>query len=326
MSMTGFFKGIFIAVISLGITTSAAWAQNEKWPQRPVEFVLGFPAGGASDIVARALATQLKEVWGQSVVVDNRPGATGIIASQLAARAKPDGYTVLLVSSSYVNNIILRPHMSFDPLKDLVPVGRVAIVPNVAVVPTSLPVKNIADLIKLAKEKPGSLAYASGGTGTGTHLATELLKHMTHIDMLHVPYKGTPPALLDLMTSRVQFMLSGLPPALPYIHDGKLRAIGVTSPKRSSALPDVPAIAETVPGYDATTWYGFMVPAGTPQPIITKLNHDIVQALDAPNVKKALSFAGFEPDPSTPEEFGKYMREELVKWGKVIKDANIHVD
>jgi tripartite-type tricarboxylate transporter receptor subunit TctC len=288
-----------------------------------VRFILGFPAGGASDIVARAVAQRLTEMWGEQAVIDNRPGATGLIASELAAQASADGYNVLLISSSYANNVILKPKTSFDPLKDLVPVTKVAVVPNIAVVPPSLPVKNISDLITLAKEKPGSLSYASGGSGTGTHLATELLKLMTGIDIVHVPYKGTPPALVDLMANRVQLMLAGAPPTLPHIRTGKLRAIGVTTLKRNAALPDVPAIAETVPGYEATTWYGYMVPAATPKPIIARLNKDIAATLEAPAVKKVLADAGFEPDPSTPEEFGRYIRAEIEKWRKVIKAAHV---
>lgn len=311
------------ATIGLTLVAGYASAQGNGWPQRPVRFILGFPAGGASDIVARAVAQNLTEQWGQQAVIDNRPGATGLIASELAAQASADGYNVLLISSSYANNVILKPKTSFDPMKDLVPVTKVAIVPNIAVVPPSLPVKNVGDLIKLAKDKPGSLSYASGGAGTGTHLATELLEMMANIDMVHVPYKGTPPALIDLMANRVQLMLAGAPPTLPHIRNGKLRAIGVTTAKRNAALPDVPAFAETIPGYEATTWYGYMVPAATPKPIIARLNKDIAKALQAPAVIKVLADAGFEPDTSTPEEFSQYMRAEIEKWRKVIKAAGV---
>jgi tripartite-type tricarboxylate transporter receptor subunit TctC len=315
----------FLRALALCLCVSCApgLAQKNNWPQRPVRFILGFPAGGASDIVGRALAQHLTEAWGQQVVVDNRPGATGLIASELAAQASPDGYTVLLISSSYANNVILKPKMSFDPLKDVVPVGKVAAVPNIAVVPPSLPVTNLAELIKLAKEKPGSLSYASGGAGTGTHLATELLKLMAHLDMVHVPYKGTPPALIDLLAGRVQLMLAGAPPTLPFIRSGRLRAIGVTSEKRAPSLPNVPAFSETLPGYEATTWYGFMVRGGTPQAIITRLNSDINKALAAPEVKKALEDASFDPEPSTPDQFGVYVRSEIDKWRKVVLAAHV---
>lgn len=320
---TAIATAITSAAIGATLLAGQASAQGQAWPQRPVRFILGFPAGGASDIVARAVAQHLTEQWSQQAVIDNRPGATGLIASELAAQASPDGYNVLLISSSYANNVILKPRTSFDPLKDLVPVTKVAMVPNVAVVPPSLPVKNVAELVKLAKDKPGSLSYASGGAGTGTHLATELLGMMTGISMVHVPYKGTPPALVDLMASRVQLMLAGAPPTLPHIRSGKLRAIGVTTLKRNGALPDVPAFSESVPGYEATTWYGYMVPAATPKAVIARLNRDIGAALQAPAVKKVLSDAGFEPDPSTPDEFGKYLRSEIGKWGKVIKAAGV---
>lgn len=313
-----------IAALPSVVCFAATPAPGKAWPQRPVRFVLGFPAGGASDIVARALGQRLTETWGEQVVIDNRPGATGLIASELAAQATPDGYTVLLISSSYANNIILKPKLaSFDPLKDLIPVMRIAAVPNIAVVPTSLPVHSLPELIALAKEKPGSLSYASGGAGTGTHLATELLKLMAQIDMVHVPYKGTPPALIDLMANRVQLMLAGGPPALPHVRAGRLRAIGVTSAKRTPSLPDVPSFSETLPGYEATTWYGFMVPAGTPNTTIGRINADVRRALDDSGVKKALADSSFDPEPSTPEEFGAYIRSEIDKWGKVVKAAHI---
>ena len=300
-----------------------ALSQSTSWPQRPVRFILGFPAGGASDIVARAVAKNLTEVWGQQTVIDNRPGATGLIATELAAQSNADGYSVLLISSSYANNVILKPKTTFDPVKDLTPVTKVAVVPNVAVVPPSLPVKNIAELIKFAKDKPGTISYASGGAGTGTHLATELLSMMANINIVHVPYKGTPPALLDLMAGRIQLMLAGAPPTLPHIRTGKLRAIGVTTLKRTPALPDVPAISETIPGYEATTWYGYMVPAATPQAIVAKLNRDIGKSLEVPAVVKVLADAGFDPDASTPEQFGTYIRSEIDKWRKVIKAAGV---
>lgn len=312
--------------LGLAVVTGNVMAQGAGWPQRPVRFILGFPAGGASDIVARAVAQRLAEVWGQQTVIDNRPGATGLIASELAAQANADGHTVLLISSSYANNVILRPKAAFDPMKDLVPVTKVAVVPNIAVVPPSLPVKTVGELLKLAREKPGSLSYASGGAGTGTHLGTELLKMMTGVDMVHVPYKGTPPALVDLMANRVQLMLAGAPPTLPHIRTSRLRAIGVTTVKRNAALPDVPAIGETVPGYEATTWYGYMVPAATPRALIARLNRDIGDALDGPAVKKVLADAGFEPDTTTPEEFGRYIRTEIDKWRKVIKAAGVQGD
>jgi len=316
---------LLAAVLALVVPASAALAQRADYPQRPIRFILGFPAGGASDIVARAIGQKFTEDWGQQVVVDNRPGATGLIASEIAVNAPPDGYTVLLVSSSYANNVILMPKLPFDALKDLVPVTKVAIVSNVAVVPPSLPAKNLPDLIKLAQSKPGAYSYASGGVGTGTHLATELFKMMAHVDIVHVPYKGTPPALLDLAAGRIQLMLAGTPPTLPQIRTGKLRAIAVTGAKRSPLLPDVPTFAETLPGYEATTWYGFMVPAGTPKRIIGALNAEIRKALEAPAATKVLADAGFEPEPSTPGQLDALLRSEIDKWSKVVKAVGIRI-
>lgn len=309
-----------------GVAYSGLAAGADAYPARPVRFILGFPAGGASDIVARAMAQKLSEMWGQQLVIDNRPGATGLIASDLASKTTPDGYTILLVSSSYANNAILKKKLPFDPLKDLVSVTKVAVVPNVAVVPPSFPAKSIKELIAYAKSRPGQINYASGGSGTGTHLATELLKMMAGINMVHVPYKGTPPALIDLMAGRIQLMLAGAPPTLPHIKTGKLRALGVTSAKRSPELPEVPAIAETLPGYEGTTWYGVLVPAGISKAIIARLNVDMGKTLRMPEVRKILSDAGFEAEPSTPEQFTAYMKSEIAKWAKVVKAANIQAD
>jgi tripartite-type tricarboxylate transporter receptor subunit TctC len=326
MKRADILKNVFAAVLAACLPLNSAFAQNKSYPERPVRFILGFPAGGASDILGRALAQNFTERWGQQFVVDNRPGATGVIASTLAAQASPDGYTVLLISSSYTNSAILKKKLPFEPFKDLVPVSKAAIVPNIAVVYPSFPVKSIQDLIAYAKSNPGKVNYASGGAGTGTHLATELLKMMTGINLVHIPYKGTPPALTDIMAGRVQLMLAGAPPALPHIQAGKLRAIAVTSAKRSPSLPDVPAIAETVPGYEATTWYGVMVPAKTPKKIIAALNSQIAQALQSPDVLKILSRAGFEAESSSPENFHAFMKAEYEKWSKVIKAAHITAD
>jgi len=298
-------------------------AQPVSYPERPVRFVLGFPAGGASDILGRAVAQHMTAHLGQQFVVDNRPGATGIIASDMAARSTPDGYTMLLVSSSYTNNAILRRKLPFDAAKDLVPVAKVAMVPNIAVVPPSFPAKTVRELLDQARARPGQINYASGGPGTGTHLGTELLKLMAGVDFVHIPYKGTPPALVDLMAGRIQLMLAGAPPTLPHVRTGKLRAIAVTSARRSPSLPDVPAVAETVPGYEATTWYGVLVPAGTPQQRIERLNAALGTALKAPEVVAVLEKAGFETDHSTPAGLSDYMREETAKWSKVVKAANI---
>ncbi len=312
---------VLLCTAVVGLLATAAVA--ESYPEKPIRWVLGFPAGGASDVLARVIAQELEKVVGQQVVIENKPGASGIIAAGAVSQAAADGYTILLVSSSYINNIALGKKFTFEPIDDFEMVTRVAIVPNVVVVPPSLPVKSIADLVKLARSKPGQLNFASGGVGTGTHIATELFKSMTGVEMTHVPYKGTPPALLDLMAGRVQVMFAGMPPTLPHIKEGKLRAIAVTSGNRSEQLPDVPTVAETVPDYEAVTWYGVFAPRRTPKPVIEKLNAAFRTALRSREVKARLADQGFEPSPSSPEELRAYIDRAIARTSKVVKEAGI---
>jgi tripartite-type tricarboxylate transporter receptor subunit TctC len=304
----------------------AGMASAQQFPEKPIRWVLGFPAGGASDLLARVVAQHLSEQFGQQVVIENKPGASGIIAAGLVAQSAGDGHTILLVSNSYINNIAFGKRFTFQPIDDFTMVTRLTVVPNVVVVPPSSSVKSIQDLIGLAKAKPGGLTYASGGIGTGTHMGTELFKAMAGVDIVHAPYKGTPPALLDLMAARVQVMFAGLPPTLQYVQTGKLRAIGVTSSERSPELPDVPTVAETLPGYEAVTWYGVFAPKGTQQALIEKLNAAFRRALTSPDVKAQLAKQGFTPAPTRPDEFLALIRKEISDTTKLVKDAGIQVN
>jgi len=322
-STTGFFRSLQYVAILCGL---AGAASAQTYPSKPIRWVLGFPAGGTSDILARAIGIKLTEAWEQQVVIDNRAGASGIIANELASKAVPDGYTILLVSSTYANLISMGKKLPYDPEQDLVPVTQLASVPNILSTHPSLAVKTVKDLIALAKAKPGQINYGTGGTLTGPHLATELFRLMTNIDIVHVPYKGTPPAVNDLLGGRMQMMFALSPVAMPHVKAGKLRGIAVSGSKRLPELPNVPTVAETVPGYEATTWYGLMVPRGTPKPVIDKLNGEFNKVLAMQDIIARMTAAGFQAGGGSPEEFTRYMKAEVAKWSKVIKAANIPVD
>lgn len=298
-------------------------ARAQSYPTKPIRWVLGFPGGGTSDILARGVGAKLTESLGQQVVIDNRPGASGIIANETVARAAPDGYTLLMVSSTYANLKSLKDKLPYDPDRDLVPVAGLAWTPNVLATHPSVPVKSVKDLVALAQGKPGQINYGTGGTGTGPHLATELFELMTGVKLTHVPYKGTPPAVNDLLAGRVQMMMALSPVAMPHVKAGKLRPLAVSGAKRIGELPDVPTVAETVPGYEATTWYGVLVPRGTPQRTIDLLNREIVKALGDKLVTERLAALGFETDTRSPQEFGRFMQNETEKWAKVIARAGI---
>jgi len=315
-----------LALLAAAVQGLGGAALAQSYPSKPIRWVLGFPAGGTSDILARAIGIKLTEAWEQQVVIDNRAGASGIIANELASKAAPDGYTILLVSSTYANLISMGKKLPYDPEKDLVPVTQLASVPNILSTPPSLAVKTVKDLIALAKAKPGQINYGTGGTLTGPHLATELFRLMTNIDIVHVPYKGTPPAVNDLVGGRMQMMFALSPVAMPHVKAGKLRSIAVSGRNRLPELPNVPTVSETVPGYEATTWYGLMVPRGTPKPVIDKLNGEFNKVLAMQDIIGRMTAAGFQAGGGSPEEFTRYMKAEVAKWSKVIKAANIPVD
>lgn len=308
------------------LLAGGAWAQ--AYPTKSIRLVVPFPAAGTTDILAREVAQRLSVSFGQSVVVDNRPGAGGNIGSDIVAKSAPDGYTLLMGTvGTHAINPSLYAKMPYNHVKDFVPIVLVAGVPNVLEVTPSLPVNSVADLIKLAKEKPGQLNFASSGSGTSIHLSGELFKTMTGVDMMHVPYKGSAPALTDLMGGQVQLMFDNLPSSLAQIKAGKLRAIAVTSAQRSPALPNIPTIAESgLPGFEASSWFGLLAPAGTPAAIVARINADVDQWLQTPEAKEKLLAQGAIPAGGTPEQFAAHIRAETEKWAKVVKVSGAKVD
>jgi len=313
------------AAALLGAAALPAHAQN--YPTKPVRFIVPFPPGGPVDATARAITFKLTEYWKQQAIVDNRAGAGGIVGAEIAAKSPADGYTVFVCSIHHSVLPSLRSDLSYNIEKDFAPVTFATQFPIILVAHPSVRARSVKELIAYAKANPGKLSYGSAGNGGGTHLAGELFKDIAHVDLLHVPYKGSAPAMTDLLGGQVQLMFSDGPTALPQIKGGKVRALAVGSPKRSALAPDVPTMAEAgLAGYDAYSWSGIVVPAATPKEIVAKLNADIVKALNDPEVKKRLLENGAEAMPGTPDQFGKTLRSEIAKWGKVVKAANIKAD
>jgi tripartite-type tricarboxylate transporter receptor subunit TctC len=308
---------------TLAILAPHAAAAADAYPAKPLRFVVAFPPGGGTDIIARSIAQKLAERIAQQVVVDNRPGAGGNIGTDMVAKSAPDGYTLLMGSAGPLAiNASLFGKMPFDPIKDLAPVTLAASTPNVLVVHPALRAATLKELIALAKARPGEINFASSGHGTPAHLAGELFNLMAGVKMVHVPYKGAAPALADLLGGQVQIMFSTMPPALPHVRDGKLRALAVTSAKRSPAAPELPTVDETaLPGFEANTWHGVVVPAGTPSAVVARLNREIVAILHLPDVVERFSSQGAEALGSTPEEFAAYIKSETLKWAKVVRDS-----
>jgi tripartite-type tricarboxylate transporter receptor subunit TctC len=308
------------AAAGLALTSAAATAAD--YPDKPIRWIIGFGPGGASDYLARTVAAGLEKALGTEVVVENRPGASGIIAAGTVHEMAPDGYTIVLVSSSYFNNIALGRSFDFDPL-DFEFVTRVAQIPNIVVVPADSEIDSIQGLIDAAKADPGGLDYASGGVGTGTHIGTELFKSRADVDMQHIPYKGTKEAILDLVSGRVDVMFAGASPSLPQIESGQLRAIAVTSAQPASVLPDVPPVADALEGFEAVTWYGVFAPKGTPEDIVAKLNEAFNEALTSDEVKSALAERGFDPAPTSPSGFQDYLENHIAQTKDVAAKADI---
>ena len=298
------------------------------YPTKPIRIVVPFPAGGTTDILARAVAQKLTETLGQSVVVDNRPGAGGNIGAELVAKSPPDGYTLLMGTvGTHAINASLYAKMPYDHVKDFVPVILVAGVPNVLVVNPSVPANSVPELIAYIKANPGKVNFASSGSGTSIHLAGELFKTMAGVSMTHVPYKGSAPAVTDLIGGQVQLMFDNLPSALPQIKAGKLRALAVTSTQRASALPDVPTVAEAgLPGFDATSWFGLLAPAGTPKDVVAKLNAEVAKWLATPEAREKLASQGAIAAGQSPEDFTRHIAAETAKWQKVVKESGAKVD
>ncbi|HEY6864388.1 MAG TPA: tripartite tricarboxylate transporter substrate binding protein [Burkholderiales bacterium] len=316
-----------LAVLVLALASAGALAQG-AFPQKPVRFVVGFTPGGPSDILARALGQKLADTWRSQVVVENRPGAGGNVAAEAVARAPADGYTWLLGNNSILaTNRSLYRSLAYDPEKDFAPVALVAIQPNILVVNPQLPVRSVRELIALAKSKPGQLNYASSGSGAAAHLAAELFKAMTGVDMVHVPYKGAQPALTDVIAGQAQLMFATSASVIPYIRAGRLRALAVTTARRSPSVPDLPTVAEAgVPGFEAITWHGVVVPAATPAALVERLNRDIVAALGERDLRERLESLGAEVASGTPSDFAQYIAAEIPKWSKVVKDSGARAD
>ena len=314
-----------LALCALG-SSVAAWAQS--YPAKTVRIVVPFSAGGGTDVTARAMARKLTEVWGQQAIVDNRPGASGMIGADVIAKAPPDGYSVLVSSISEVTtNQNVYAKMPYDPERDLAPVTLAAITPLLLVVHPSLPAASVRDFIALSKSNRAQLTYSTPGTGSVHHLAGEFFKLTTGTDITHVPYRGAAPAVVDLLGGQVSSSFTGMPPAVPYVKAGKLRALAVTTQKRSPALPAVPTMTEAgVAGFDVSNWFGVFVPAGTPSPIISKLYTDMARALTAPDVKALLATQGAEAVGSSPEDFRRFWQAEIAKYAKVIKQANVRAN
>lgn len=314
------------AVLLLVAIAPAAAAQKERstgYPTKPIRMIVGFSAGGGSDFAARIVGQKLTELLGQTVVIDNRTGANGAIAAELAARAPADGYTLMMLAVAQAIGAAHGTRLPYDLLRDFVPISLATQQPYLVVATQSLPVRSIEELISLAKSKPGQLNYASTGVGGSNHLATELFSRAAGIRMVHVPYKGPPPALADVIAGQVQVMFSSIVTGLPLARGGRLRPLAVTSRQRSSAAPDVPTVAETLPGFQAIGWYGVMAPKGTPQPIIDRLAATIAQGMQAPEVRARVAADGSEAVGSTPREFDRFVRSELERFARTIKDAGI---
>jgi tripartite-type tricarboxylate transporter receptor subunit TctC len=314
---------IFAAVLGgLIWVFSGALAQAQQYPTRPIRLVVPFAPGGALDVVGRIVGQKLSEALGQPVVVDNRGGAGGTIGADIVAKAPPDGHTVLIASMGLAVNAVLYPKLPYDTLEDLAPVTLVGEQPNIVVVHPSVPAKSIGELLALARAKPGQLSYASGGIGSTSHLVTVLFLQAAKVDLLHVPYKGLGPAVTDLLGGQVQLVVSNVSTALAHVRAGKLRLLAVTTSKRFPLFPETPTVGEAgVPGAESSGWYGLLVTAGTPQPVIGKLNQETTKILHSAALKEQFGALGLEAIPTSPEAFAKLLRADIGKWGKVIKAA-----
>jgi len=320
-------KKLFGIMAVIGSALFPAVSGAQAYPAKPVRLIIPFAPGGGNDILGRIIGSRLSEALRQQFIIDNRAGAGGTIGAELAAKSPPDGYTLVIghIGTLAVNPTLYKK-LPYDPVKDFQPVSLFAKVASVMVVHPSLPVKSVKDLIALAKRRPGELVYGSGGNGGAGHLATEYFKLMAKIDMVHIPYKGTGPALIDLLAGQTQLVFGGVPGSIGHIKSGRLRALGVSTSSRLPVLPDVPTVGESLPGYEATQWYGVLAPAGTPAPIVSVLNKEIVSGLKDPKMQARLSDNGSEPFASTPEEFAAYIKSEIALWAPIIKAAGVRVD
>jgi tripartite-type tricarboxylate transporter receptor subunit TctC len=316
-----------LGCLTLALVLGTGPASAQAWPSKPITIVVPFPAGGTTDLITRPIAQKLSEVLKQPVIVDNRGGAGGTIGAGMVARAPADGYTFLVGAVHHTIATTLYKKLPYSFEKDLAPVTVMAFVPNIVVVNPSVPAKNIQELIALAKAKPGGVTYGSAGSGTSHHMAAELFKSMAHVDMQHVPYKGGGPMMQDLVGGQINVAFETAASAVPQIKAGKVRPIAITTAKRSSAMPDLPSVAESgLPGYDVVTWYGLLAPAGTPKEIVNRMNSEIAKILQTPDMKERIASISSEPGGISPAQFADLIKAETVKWAKVVKDSGATVD
>lgn len=321
-------KPFHFSIIALATLASApAFSQNTaNYPNRPIRVIVPFAPGGGLDISTRLIAQKLTEKWGQNIVVDSRPGAATIVGSDIAAKAAPDGHTLLMITTTFAINPGLYPKLPYDPFKDFAPITQLNFQPNVIVVTPSFAARSVKDLIGLAKAKPGALTFATPGAGSAPHLSAEMFQRAAGISMIHVPYKGIPPAVTDVIGGRVTMLFTTTISAAPHIKSGKLRAVAITSAKRQASMPDVPTIGETIPGYRAEAFQGMVAPAGVPKAIIEKVSAEVARIVKLPEISQRFQLDGAEAVGSTPREFAAFLKAEMQKWGKVIKDAGIKLE
>jgi len=320
--------GLHVTALLFAALTVAFPAIGQQYPARPIRMLIGFPPGGGTDIVGRIVAQKVSENLGQQIIAENRGGATGMVAAELAAKAAPDGYTIMMAHISAMSILpSLYPKMAYDTARDFAPITLAAIGPNLLVVHPSLPVRSVKDLIALAKARPGQLHYASPGSGSVQHLSGELFKLQAKVDMLHVPYKGSGQSIVDLIAGHVQLNFDAVPVVLGHARQGRLRALAVTSAQRSALLPDIPTVSESgMAGFDMSTWWGLVAPSAVSKDIVAKLHTETVKALKVPEVRERLGSVGAEPGGNTPDQFGAFIRSETAKYARIVKDANIKID
>jgi tripartite-type tricarboxylate transporter receptor subunit TctC len=320
-------KRMLVGVALAAPLASGAWAAAPAFPVKPVRIIVPFAPGGGNDIIARVVGSKLAESWSQQVVIDNRPGAGGNIAGEIAARAAPDGYTLFQYNIANAIAASLYRKLGYDPAADFAPITLIGSAPFVIVAHAGLPARSLSEFIAMAKVQPGKLAYASGGNGSSTHLAAELFRIATGTDLVHVPYKGGGPALVDVIAGQVAVYFASVPAALPHVRAGRVRPLALTGPRRSKTLPDLPTVMEAgVANYESSAWYGLVVPVKTPAPVVAKLNTDVVRLLNLPEVRERLESQGTDLAASSPREFGRHIRSEIARWGEVVKAAKVRVE
>jgi tripartite-type tricarboxylate transporter receptor subunit TctC len=308
-------------------TFSPTPAQAQAYPDKPIRIVSPFPVGGIADTFAREIGKKLTDAWGQPVVIENRTGAGGNIGADIVAKSAPDGYTLVIGNiGTHAVNVSLFPSMPFDTIKDFTPIVHVLDAEGLLVVNPAIKATTVPELVALARAEPGKLSYGSGGLGTTSHLAGELFKSMTRVDIVHVPYKGNVPAITDLLGGQTSMAFATMPTVLPHVRAGKLRPLAVLGATRSPALPDIPTVAESVPGFEVSNWIGLFAPAGTPAPIVARINAEVQKIMRSPEIERRLESEGAKFIPMTPEQFAAFQKAELAKWAKTIKDANIKID